>query len=629
MGKDTNANDLFVEAAHLALRKAGWSPRYDLEILRADGPGSKPIRYGYRADKVRLLHSPDLFDQVSNALRLVGEAGLGRPIDALYDVVASRVYLQIGSFKVCPSSIYDYYEILDASADGLRSAGANEAEVIDFAVPVTSLFIASVVSAVYGIEGPDPPSFRTGWQLDHIISSNSRGTTLQTYRALYANIQLRLWSDNRQLAEALRSHFPLPFDTLAFETDRGVAILLDSFEFVESEDGLAWTGGDNVQELILNELHWDWRSWPIKAFQWAEMIGPYLIAEQKDRQLPPRSQLAPAGRHVRPSDEARDRRNIVRTRSQAAARDLPWLSEQTIGQLDGLPTEPYSDRITNDAWFRQRLLQIGIGRGRSPKFMDFEALDALYRSRVTKVQIESEVACKKGAAFEIAHLSREELRSTMPGFNNIDWGATRIDPNGRLQLYEKKIAITDDTPAKLEMIGFPDLLFIVDSSGSMKWDPKAGTGPYDSLLRAVYSVLYFLERHGKAQYMRFAVVNFSGTTVQTPWLPFAELRKVKELLFKHQGGGTTLDCAVVRQIVDASPDRFLCLMVTDGQISNATDVLCIIKAMVAKGHGFVLIQIGRPSALTQQLHKAGLVVHIIQDHTQLEGLYLHYARKTW
>jgi len=261
--------------------------------------------------------------------------------------------------------------------------------------------------------------------------------------------------------------------------------------------------------------------------------------------------------------------------------------------------------------------------------MGFEALDALYRSRVTKVEIESEVTRKKGTAFEIAHLSREELGATMPGFSNIDWGATRIAPKGGLQLYEKKIAITDRTPVTLERGGFPDLLFIIDSSGSMNWDPKAGSGPYDSLLRAVYSVLHFLERHNKAQYMRFAVVNFSGTTVKTPWLLFAELRKVKELLFRHEGGGTTLDCAMVRRIVEASPDRFLCLLVTDAQISNATDVFSTIKAMTDKGHGFVLIQIGRPSPLTQQVQKAGLAAHVIQDHTQLEGLCLDYARKTW
>jgi len=260
--------------------------------------------------------------------------------------------------------------------------------------------------------------------------------------------------------------------------------------------------------------------------------------------------------------------------------------------------------------------------------MDYDTLDALYRSRVAKVEIESEVTCRKGMAFEITHVAREELDS-FPGFNNIDWGATRVTTDKKLQLYEKKIPITDQTPTKREIAGFPDLLFIVDSSGSMKWDPRGGTGPYDSLLRAIYSVFNFLEKHNKAQYMRFAVVNFSSTTVKTPWLAFAELRRVKESLFKYQGGGTKLDCDTIRQIVNASGDRFLCLMVTDAQISNVTDVFNTVKMMADRGHGFVLVQIGQRSPLFEQARKAGLAAHVINDPGKLEGLCLDYARKTW
>lgn len=629
--KQTESKDMFADAARLAVRKAGWSPRYDLEILRPDGSGGpKSVRYGYRADKVHLQQSPNLLNQVTNALDLIGKAGLGTPDDAFNDVVASRVYLQVGGFKVCPHSVYDYYEILDACADGLRSAGANETEIGQFTLAVTSSFIASVVAGVYSIEGPDPPSFRAGWTLDHIVSSVARGTTLQTYIALYANVQLHLWSDNQRLAAVLKSRFPHPFDALQFETDRGMSILLDTFEFVGlGQDGIAWSDDDNLGELIITELKYNWRSWPIKAFQWAEMIGPYVIADQGGRQLPPPPQPTPENRGRRPSEGARDRRNIVRTGNTPAIRDLLWLDERGNRQMSDVPMDPYANRLINDPGFRQRLMQIGIGRGRTPRIMNFDALDALYRSRLTKVEVESEITRKKGMAFEIAHMAREELGTTLPGFNNIDWGATRIDVDGELQLYAKKIPITEETPVKLEMAGFPDLMFIVDSSGSMHWDPKGGTGPYDSLLRAIYSVLHFLEQHNKAQYMQFAVVNFSGTTKRTPWLPFTELRKCKELLFRHEGGGTTLDCSTIKRIVEQSPSRFLCLMVTDAQISNAMNVFNTIRMMADHGHGFVLIQIGRPSSLTQQVQKAGLAVHVINDHTQLEGLCLEYARKTW
>jgi hypothetical protein len=261
--------------------------------------------------------------------------------------------------------------------------------------------------------------------------------------------------------------------------------------------------------------------------------------------------------------------------------------------------------------------------------MGFDVLDAIYRNRAKNIEVKSEVTWRKGMSFEIAHMARKELKSDSLTCTGIDWGATRINTYGQLKLYQKQLPITDQTPVKVEMTGFPDLLFIVDSSGSMAWDPERGKGPYDSLLRAIYSVFAFLENKNKAQYMRFAVVNFSGTTLTTPWFPFAELRKIKKMLFKHQNGGTTLDCATIQQITRESSDRFLCLMITDAQISNAGDVLNTIRMMTNQGHKFVLIHIGQPTPLTQQVREAGFIVHIITDPNQLCGLCLDYTQKNW
>ena len=631
--KHTENKDMFTEAARKAIRKTGWSARSDLEILNPDGSSkSNSVRYGYRANMVRLLHSPNLLNQVAKAIDMVGDADLGKPNDLFDDVVASRVYLQVGSFKVCPSSANDYYDISQACADGLRSAGANESEILDFTVPVTSFFVASVVAGVYAIEGPDPVSFRRGWVLDHIISSITSEATLQKYVALYTNIQLSLWSDNKKLMEVLRSRYPNPFDALEFETDRGVAILLDTTKYVGfGQDRLGLSCDERLCEFIIDKLKYDWRDWPIKAFQFAEMLAPYIITEQQGRQLPPQPQLSLTSQESRPSDDARDRRDLVRQGPAPPVQNLVNMDERPNRLLPGVPLEPFNDRVVNDPTFREQLTQIGIGRGQGhPSYlMGFDVLDVIYRNRATNVEIKSKLISRKGMAFEIAHMVREEMGSELPTFNGIDWGATRINTDGELKLYKKRLPINDQTPAKIDMAGFPDLLFIVDSSGSMGWDPKGGKGPYDSLLRAIYSVFRFLKNRGKAQYMRFAVVNFSGATLTTQWHPFAELRKIKKLLFKHQKGGTKLDCLKVQHMVKASPDRFLCLMITDAKISNVPDVLNTIKMMVDHGHGFVLIHIGRPTTLTQQVQKAGLPVHVITDPQQLSGLCLDYARKNW
>ncbi len=618
----------FAEAASLAVRKAGWCPHNDLEILHRNG-SPRSIRYGYRSDIVRLVDEPALYDQVAQSLNVIGEAGLGSLDSAFFDAVASRVYLQIGSFKVCPYSVFDYHDILDHCADGLRSAGANEPEVARFTVSVTSSFILSVVSGVYSIEGPDPSGFRAGWVVDTIASSLTQEMTLPAATTLHASIQLRLWSDNARLADVLRSRFLHPFDTLPFETDRGVAILLDTFAFTGmGRDGLAWSDDGSIEDLIISELKYDWRSWPIKAFQWAEMVAPYIIEEAE--RSPRVGDPGGAQSGQRPSDGAHERRRRIAS-SPTATGPGPLQLERQGGDVAPSVLDPFGERLISDEDFQRHVLQVGIGRGKSPinYCLGFTALDTLYRSRVADVEIASELTQDRGSAFDVAYLTREEMPPGLPAFTTIDWAATRVSSTGTLRLYTKRTPITDETPAQADMAGFPDLLFVVDSSGSMGWKPQPGVGRYDSLLRAVYSVFHFLEQHNKAQYMRFAAVNFSKVTLKTAWHPFSEIRAVKELLFKHQGGGTMLRCSVIRELLGARADTFLCLMITDGRISNEHEVFETVKNTADRGHGFVFIQIGRASPLSQTIQQAGLSVHVIEDHTQLQGLCLEYARTTW
>jgi hypothetical protein len=299
--------------------------------------------------------------------------------------------------------------------------------------------------------------------------------------------------------------------------------------------------------------------------------------------------------------------------------------------LPGIPSDPFAERLQTDSWFRQSVLRSSTSQGKNPlRFLPgFDALDALYRGRSTEIKIKSELTARRGMAFPVAYLARQSLEGTLPGLNNIDWAGSRFDANGQLVLFKKILPVNDDAPAQATSGGFPDLLLIVDSSGSMAWDPCGGKGAYDALLRAIYSVFRFLEEQHKAPHMRFAVVNFSGKTEVTSWRSFAELRTVKEALFKHQGGGTVLDCAALDAIARESKDHFLSVMVTDGQIGNAQAVADTIGRIVARGHGFVMIQIGGVNPMTQLAQQLGIPVHLLSDCSQLNGLCLDIAQRTW
>jgi len=619
-------NNKFLEAARRAVRAVGWDARNDLEIVQPDNPsGGSAVRFGYRAGRIRLLESPNLFEQLAS-LRHIHD--LGEPSDYFEDVVASRVYMQFGGWEVCPFSSYDYAEILEATSDGLRSAGMQEPQVQEFVVPITSIFIASVIAGTYALDAPNPPRFRRGWQLDQLVSSQANEVKLPMYSSLYAAIQLRLWADNQHLAHAVRDCFTQPFDALEFETDRGLAILLDSFEFeMGEEDGCVWQD-DAIRESLLDELKYNYRSWPIKAFQWAEMLAPMVGVDLPDQQPPP--QPSRGDRSQRPSAQASQRRAAVQI-PDGAMQALLRQGEPVTRHLPCAPSDSFAERLANDSWFRQQVFQSLIGRGKGPLKVlpSFDVLDALYRNRAMKVEIECEPVKTRGTSFPIAHMTTEQIGKDVPTLNTINWGATRVSYDNELLLFRKQLPITDDIPVQMESGGFPDLLSVVDSSGSMRWDAEAGSGAYDSLLRAIYSVFQFLEKENKAQHMRFAAVNFSGSTLCTSWEEYSNIRTVKKMLFKHQAGGTQLDANPLQNMVSKCRDRFLCLMVTDGQIRNADEVAATVGSMASHGHGFVLIQIGDRTPFSEAINQLGLPVHVISDHTELEGLCLEYTKHTW
>jgi hypothetical protein len=626
-------SDKFVDAARRAVQSISWDPQEDLEIIVRNSSKRAVSHNNDQRSRVRLEYDPNLSSRLSaltSGFAGVIPGGLKGHYNA---VVGSRVYMSAGSYRICPSSSYAYSAILEACADGLRSAGANEGSATQLAPATASFFITAIVAGANAIDGPPEfGAFRMGWTLDQCISTADQAT-LPRYSSLHDSIQLSLWSDDPATAGLLRSRFAVPFDALDFETARGIAILLDTFDFSdETRDGLAWRD-DQTYEMMVDQLMYHWRSWPIKAFQYAELLGPYFI---NDENRPPRNQPevqgGPDRRFGRPSEQAEARRSAVQ--SAWASRDNDRQQETPLQaiNLTGIPLEPFGELFAEDSQFRAEVIAAGAGVGVNPlKYcsLEFDSLDAMYRQRVADMEIKSDSISRAGMALDIAHMSREKLQDGLPSLNYIDWGATRFGPDGELELYNKKLPITHQTPATTSPGGFPDLLLLVDSSGSMSWKPRTGSGQYDSLLRAAYSIFAFLEKRNKAQHMKYAAVNFSGRTLSTPWKPYSELSDIKKLLFNKQNAGTVFNSEVLEELARTNSDNFMCLMVTDGAIRNSSDVVKIVGEMVARGNKFVLIQIGKPSPLVQALRQMTVPVHVITDHRQLRGLCLDYTQEAW
>lgn len=619
-----------VAAAKKAVARAGWDAKTDLRVFttteQAVAQGAQLNRCG---GEVVLVVSPNFGTEFADVVVREGLTSLQPPEQAMTEMISSDVHAQVGTFKVCPWGANDYAEILQAVADGLQSAGASERQIRDYTVEVAGLFIASVVAGVYAVRGPDPAFFRRGVLISKVIAPAMQGATMTRAAAIWCAIQMRIWGDDSEMCSAVRSYRPPQLDVVDFEANRGTAILMDSYEYVErSEDGLLWSRS-TLARSVADELQFRYNSWPIKAFQLAELFFPYVMADKEGNHppSPPESgrRLSPDGR---PSQDARSRRqNLVRFPVDLGQMLNPSAEDEVASAV----SDPFALRLAQDGEFRNRILQriIGDGPGTATIIPSTDVLHALYQRRAKQITMPSTASQGHESRFPVAHLTRRPLGFLVPTLGEIDWGATRPMPDGRLELYRKHLPVEKPIPVHTAQGGIPDLCYVVDSSGSMRWHWRQGQGPYDCLLRAIYSVERFLGKTRKSPLLRYCAINFSNTTIRTRWCGFADLVEVRKLLFRHQNGGTRLDCQVLRQVAAESRDRFLCFMVTDGQLKNAAEVAATAADLAARGNWFTLIQIGASSTLVKLIGEAGLSTHTIATASELEGLCLEYAKRTW
>ncbi len=267
-----------------------------------------------------------------------------------------------------------------------------------------------------------------------------------------------------------------------------------------------------------------------------------------------------------------------------------------------------------------------------PKLPNFEELDALYRNRAAPLVINIRDDNREDPEAPLRYIERvnadpNELR---PG--RIDWGRTRFLGNGDFQMFERELPLNLDIPVETTPGGMPDLLWIVDSSESMGWNPEQGIGCYDSVARIVYSAHLSLEKSGKGFYINYGLINFSSTARFTGWVPYQELDKVHQELFKYQNGGTWLHPNSIKQAVQEAKDVFVALMVSDGDfniLTNENEIAKQIKELESGGNYFALFQIGPMSGFANKLRAQGSPVFEVNGPKDMYELVVEIEKSTW
>ena len=134
----------------------------------------------------------------------------------------------------------------------------------------------------------------------------------------------------------------------------------------------------------------------------------------------------------------------------------------------------------------------------------------------------------------------------------------------------------------------PDLLLVLDSSGSMKWNylVKKASGVYHTALLASFATLHFAANKG----VKFSIINFSNRADICDWTN--NYQKAERILLRYQGGGTQLPIKAIVKQCEKSDREVLIFILTDFGIYNWSNAKKLLLSLTNKGHKIVGFFIG-------------------------------------
>jgi len=175
----------------------------------------------------------------------------------------------------------------------------------------------------------------------------------------------------------------------------------------------------------------------------------------------------------------------------------------------------------------------------------------------------------------------------------------------------------------------PDLLIVIDSSGSMTYSmtSKRVSGPYHTALVSAFAALDLALKYGR----RVAAINFSDGIHQCDWTN--DRSAAESVLLQYQGGGTVAPVKAIVESCRRAQADVMVLMVTDAEIHNWENLLDSVREMIRLGHKFFMFRIGsRERAMDeagQSLCRAGAVVIPVASAKDLPGLVIREARRVY
>ncbi len=167
----------------------------------------------------------------------------------------------------------------------------------------------------------------------------------------------------------------------------------------------------------------------------------------------------------------------------------------------------------------------------------------------------------------------------------------------------------------------PDMLIVIDSSGSMTWSMRKHTlsGSYHTALVAAFAAMDFAFRRG----CRVSAINFSDGSQTCGWSN--ERAPVERVLLSYQGGGTVAPVKKITEACDKAESEVITLLITDAEVANWKQMVNTVAKLSKRGHKLFMFHIGagkssRTTKIHEALSKVGATVYPINSVKDLPGL---------
>ncbi|MHA1771618.1 MAG: hypothetical protein ACTSYL_05405 [Candidatus Thorarchaeota archaeon] len=176
----------------------------------------------------------------------------------------------------------------------------------------------------------------------------------------------------------------------------------------------------------------------------------------------------------------------------------------------------------------------------------------------------------------------------------------------------------------------PDLLIVIDSSGSMTWSMSRTrlSGEYHLALISAFGAMNFAFARG----CRVAAINFSVETRIAKWS--RNRQTIEDVLLSYQGGGTIMPVGDMIHLCDEARRPVLVLMITDAEVDNGPEMVSAVKHLSSRGHHVFMFHIHAGEdenhiQLQKRLLNAGARIVPVNNQSDLVGLVLRDTRAVY